>query len=462
MVDALHRIGNISTSIEYRTSEVLQTGAQIPGSRSIVVGRNESGDTSKAAILLGAVCELTTAKSFMNWGVWLDAEFPHVMLIVGKRGSGKSYDLGIIAEALCAKEGSKISYGTERFAMILFDTQSQFWTLAQGESLSEEQKNILGRWEIPAEPINEPTIYRPKGTPKIGENEVEFALRPGDLSPSDWAALCELEQFSPMGQCLYKARFAMSEGFGLQQMIDWLQSDDAMEDHVEGTRLGVKWRLEAQQSTNLFDETADDICARLGTVGAKGVIQLADLEEAVKAVIVAVIMRKLISWAGPAQRRRKMAEMQGIQVDISDEEVAPRIWTLIDEAHLICPSQGHTAARPVVVDYVKRGRDAGLSLVLATQQPSAIDTDAISQADIVVIHKLTIDPDINAAVARMPAPGPKGVQKGQTGGSMSEMSAVTRTLESSQSLFADAESNRAFIMRSRPRVTPHGGGEPSL
>ena len=115
-----------------------------------------------------------------------------------------------------------------------------------------------------------------------------------------------------------------------------------------------------------------------------------------------------------------------------------------------------------MVDYVKRGRDAGLSLVLATQQPSAIDTDAISQADIVVIHKLTIDPDINAATARMPAPGPKGVTKGQSSTNIGDIGAITRTLGSGQSLFADAESNRAFIIRSRPRVTPHGGGEPAL
>jgi len=462
MPNGLHRIGNISTSIDYRTDDVLVPGAEIVTTRSILVGQNQTNVDPKAAILLGAVCEMTTAKSRMNWGVWLDAEFPHVILIVGKRGSGKSYDLGIIAEALCAPKDSAISRGTERFAMILFDTQSQFWTLAEIGHLGEEQKGLLNHWDIPADAIIQPTIYRPKGTPKIGGNEVEFALRPGDLSSADWAALCELEQFSAMGQCLYKARAVMPDGFSLQEMIDWLQSDEAADEHGENTRLAVKWRLEAQLSTNLFDETAEDICTRLGTVGAKGVIQLADLEEAVKAVIVAVIMRKLISWAGPAQRRRKMALMRGEEIQITDDEVAPRIWTLIDEAHLICPSQGHTAARPVVVDYVKRGRDAGLSLVLATQQPSAIDNDAISQSDIVVIHKLTIDPDINAATARMPAPGPRAVQKGQTGSNIGDMGAVTRTLDGGQSLFADAESNRAFIMRSRPRVTPHGGGEPTL
>ena len=456
------RIAQINSGVTFRTEPILVPSREIETTRSIVVGQNNSEGGPKAAMLLGSVCELSTAKSRLNWGVWLDAEFPHVILIAGKRGSGKSYDLGIIAEGLCAVEGSVIAQGTDDFAMILFDTQSQFWTLAEEGGMDQKQRELIGKWAITNNNLKRPTIYRPKGTPVIGSHEVEFALRPSDLEATDWAALCELERFTAMGQCLYKAREAMREGFSIRNMIDWLRSDEAADEHGETTRDAVRWRLEAQASTSLFDETAEDICARLGTVGAKGVIQLADLDEEVKAVIVAVIMRKLINWAGPAQRKRKMALMRGEELSLGEDEVAPRIWTLIDEAHLICPSNGKTAARPVVVDYVKRGRDAGLSLVLATQQPSAIDTSAISQSDIVVIHKLTIDADINAATERMPSRGPRTVHRGNSGASFGDVGELARDLASGQSLFADAESNRAFVLQSRPRITPHGGGEPEL
>lgn len=462
MINRLPRIGHVNAGTPYRTEPILVPGTEIEATRSIVVGQNKRQDEPQAAMLLGSVCEISTAKSRLNWGVWLDAEFPHVILIVGKRGTGKSYDLGIIAEALCAKEPSKIARGTERFAMVLFDTQNQFWTLAETSELGDQQKELINRWNISENSLKRPTIYRPKGTPKMTDNEVEFALRPSDLESADWTALCGLERFTAMGQCLYKARTAMHSGFSLPQMIEWLKSDEAGEEHGEATREAVRWRLEAQASTSLFDENAEDICARLGIVGAKGVIQLADLEEEVKAVIVAVIMRKLINWAGPAQRRRKMALMHGEELPMGDDEVAPRIWTLIDEAHLICPSNHRTAARPVIVDYVKRGRDAGLSLVLATQQPSAIDTAAISQSDIVVIHRLTIDADINAAMERMPARGPKTVQRGHAGANVADMGDFARMLDGGQSIFADAECNRAFLMQSRPRITPHGGGEPAL
>jgi hypothetical protein len=264
-----------------------------------------------------------------------------------------------------------------------------------------------------------------------------------------------------MGNCLYKAREAMNGAFGVEDMITWLRSEDAADEHGEQTRDAVRWRLDAQLATGLFDETADDICTRLGVVGAKSVIQLADLDEDVKSVVVAVIMRKLIHWAGPEQRRRRQANLRGEILELSESDVAPRIWTLIDEAHLICPSDTQTAARPVIVDYVKRGRDAGLSLVLATQRPSAIDTSAISQSDIVIVHKLTIDADINAATARMPARTPATVQLGR-GPNLSNVLDLARVLGGGQSFFADTESDRAFLLQSRPRVTPHGGGEPDL
>ena len=462
MVISFPRIPQINTGVTFRTEPVLVPSKEIETTRSVIVGQSYAKDGPKAVILLGSVCELSTAKSRLNWGVWLDAEFPHVILIAGKRGSGKSYDLGIIAEGLCASNNSVIAQGTADFAMILFDTQSQFWTLSEKVGVNQKQRELIEKWNISDDNLKRPTIFRPKGTPILSPHEVEFALRPSDLEASDWAALCGLERFTAMGQCLYKTREAMSEPFNIQDMINWLQSEEAADEHGENTREAVRWRLEAQASTSLFDETAEDVCARLGRVGAKGVIQLADLEEEVKAVIVAVIMRKLINWAGPAQRRRKMSLMHGQAPTKQENDVAPRIWTLIDEAHLICPSVGRTAAKPVVVDYVKRGRDAGLSLVLATQQPSAIDTSAISQSDIVVIHKLTIDADINAAADRMPSKSPRTIQRGQIGNSLGDVGELARSLLNGQSLFADAESNRAFVLQSRPRVTPHGGGEPEL
>ena len=459
-IEHFQQLGAPSGQGFYRTEPALRTGAQIPRASTLIVGQRSPNPEPPAAILLGRVIEQTASKNFYNWSVWLDVTFPHVMLIAGKRGSGKSYDLGIIAEGLCAPDGPT-AFGTSAMSMILFDTQNQFWTLTR--QLGQEDAASLAKWNLQPAALHQPTVFRPKGTPKLGTWEAEFALKPSDLQPDDWTALCGLERFSPMGQCLRAARQAMVMNFEVSDMLDWLRAQSALDRFVQATLDGVSWRLESVRDTELFDSSASDITLRLAASGSKSIIQLADLDDDTKSVIVGVIMRKLIRWAGPAQRRRKLAGLSGDGSVESDEpQVAPRIWVLIDEAHLVCPSNKATVARPVIVDYVKRGRDAGLSLVLATQQPSALDTSAISQCDVVAIHKLTIDSDIDAATARMPARGPSKASKLPDPADIAKMDELARSLDAGQSLLADSESNRAFVLQSRPRLTPHGGGEPEL
>ena len=49
MSDELHRIGNIFTTIDYRTDEVLSPGSEIAQTRSIIVGQNQMGKDPKSA-----------------------------------------------------------------------------------------------------------------------------------------------------------------------------------------------------------------------------------------------------------------------------------------------------------------------------------------------------------------------------------------------------------------------------
>ena len=49
-----------------------------------------------------------------------------------------------------------------------------------------------------------------------------------------------------------------------------------------------------------------------------------------------------------------------------------------------------------MIDWVKLGRHPGLSLVMATQEPSAIHESAIRQSDIIMSHNLTSHDDIEA------------------------------------------------------------------
>ena len=57
--------------------------------------------------------------------IWLDVARSHVILIAGKRGSGKSYTLGTIAEEL----SSLPPEAAKNVAPIIFDTMGIFWTM---------------------------------------------------------------------------------------------------------------------------------------------------------------------------------------------------------------------------------------------------------------------------------------------------------------------------------------------
>ena len=80
--------------------------------------------------------------------------------------------------------------------------------------------------------------------------------------------------------------------------------------------------------------------------------------------------------------------------DITKEH--PLLYMLIDEAHLFLPSDGKTFSSDVLIDWIKLGRHPGLSLIMATQEPSALHSAALRQADVIISHNITSQDDINA------------------------------------------------------------------
>ncbi len=67
---------------------------------------------------------------------------------------------------------------------------------------------------------------------------------------------------------------------------------------------------------------------------------------------------------------------------------------MIDKAHNFARSPA-LAALPVE-RWAREGRNYNLSLILATQRPTALPADTLSQADILIIHRLTLLADVKA------------------------------------------------------------------
>jgi hypothetical protein len=117
--------------------------------RHILLGREKNEVEPRWLIYLGKVIEISSP-NYSNSDVWLDVNKPHVVFIVGRRGQGKSYDLGIILEGLAATIENEISAKEAKVSAIFFDTMNQFWTVLfkPSESDPEErhQLQLLRKW----------------------------------------------------------------------------------------------------------------------------------------------------------------------------------------------------------------------------------------------------------------------------------------------------------------------------
>lgn len=448
----------------YRGKEPIDGVFVDPVGKHLVVGQRDQTKRSGASLFMGKVAERVPSTEYFDYNVWIDAEFPHVVFVAGKRGSGKSYDLGIILEGLGATSGN-FSTRPPGFSAVLFDLQSQFWALGAqlNEKLNADAQQIerLGKWNVKGL-IKPPALFLPIGSQPITGTEHPMTISPNSLELADWLSLLGTKRFEAMGQAIATCRQIVvrtKQNFEISDLISILQRPQQYQDlssFQQSTFDAVLWRLQALAETGLF-HGGKSIIEEVLQPDRCSIILMRDLPEDLKAVTVAVVMRQIERAMSRYHQQRKVVSRMGGTEDTSKPS---RMWVMIDEAHLVCPANDKTSANEVIVDYVKRGRDAGLSLVLATQQPSAIDAAAISQVDLTILHKLTIDADISAATARLPAPLPINTRVREK--DISDPRLLVRELAPGEALISDSEASRTFILRLRPRVSPHGGGEPLL
>jgi hypothetical protein len=123
---------------------------------------------------------------------------------------------------------------------------------------------------------------------------------------------------------------------------------------------------------------------------------------------------------------------------------------LLDEAHQFLPEVGATPATSPLLQWVKIGREPGVSLVMATQQPYKLHADALSQCDLIVSHRITAKTDIDALGAIM-----QTYLKYNIGEYVDALPRVKGA-----AILLDDNSERLYALRARPRMSWHAGGSP--
>jgi len=94
----------------------------------IVIGRDEEDKVkygNKGTIFLGKHYVKMGQTTSLSNNIYLDVTRSHVVFVCGKRGSGKSYTMGVVAEGMAdlPKEINK------NLAVVMLDTMGIYWTM---------------------------------------------------------------------------------------------------------------------------------------------------------------------------------------------------------------------------------------------------------------------------------------------------------------------------------------------
>ena len=94
----------------------------------IILGRDESDKKlfgNKGLIFIGKGYVKMGQYTSLSNKIFMDVARSHVVLVAGKRGSGKSYTLGVIAEEI-SNLPPEVS---QNIASLIFDTMGIYWTM---------------------------------------------------------------------------------------------------------------------------------------------------------------------------------------------------------------------------------------------------------------------------------------------------------------------------------------------
>ncbi len=449
----MRQMKKVVTKAQLRTKEPVAFLNTDPKNRGLFIGTRK-GEAVSALGYIGKVCEQTSGTSILDYAVWLDLSFPHVIGIFGTRGSGKSFDMGVLIECIQGMKSVLVGEAPSS-STVIFDLQNQFWTLALApdSKLPEDSSHleILKMWGLSPTSLENCVLWMPDGLESPLPEVHTWKIDPDYLNDSDWLALLELERYSPMGQALL-ALLSVSTDKEPSALANRAIHSPSLSSFQQSTIDGLRWRLEALLESRLVGKpgiTIDEflIPQRIS------IVLLRDLPDSLKSLSVGVITRLLSNKMTEYHQRRRVARRYGKEAE--KQEIPDRLWVILDEAHLVVPTEGRTAASVPIVDYVKRGRDSGLSLIFATQQPSAVDRRLMSQVDVTLTHALGFESDLQAAIGRMPTRNILSYEIKST--RLSSMGDVIRCLDPGEAVVADASNSRAFLMRVRPRLSAHGG-----
>ncbi len=425
----------------------------------IILGREEKDRQkygTQGTLLLGKHYVTMAQETTLAQNIYLDITKPHVIFVCGKRSTGKSYSLGVIAEGIYTQPREI----AQKLSVIMLDTMGIYWTMKYPNN---QDAALLKEWGLKPSEIDV-KIYTPSGFFKDYKKkgiptDFEFSMKPSELSPEDWWLAFSLVPNEPIAVFIERIILTLAESkkdFEIKDILKEIKEDKKEDPHV---RNAAENRFIAAEKWGVFSKEATSIkeLVKGGQITILDMSPYAVMPNGwqIKNLVIGIICRKLFI---ERMLVRKDEEFESIHSAIhyiseeKDKREMPIIWLLLDEAHEMLPSEGKTSATDALITLLREGRQPGIALVLATQQPGKIHTDAMTQSDVIISHRLTARIDTDALGNLMQSYLRQGLDK--------ELNILPRV--SGAALAIDDVNERIYPMRIRPKFSWHGGGSPGI
>jgi hypothetical protein len=366
-----------------------------------------------------------------------------------------SYTLGVIAEELSdlPKEES------QNVASLIFDTMGIYWTM---KFRNEKDKSLLSKWGLKSKnlpvkifiPFGHYDKYIEKGIP-IDE---KFALDIREMNSEDWISTFGLDLIEPVSILIERIikKIKTKQNYSISDIIKEIEKDNKSEEGIKNAATGL---FRAAETWGIFSEESEATSIKdLIHAGKTTVLDLSVYSSVstfnVRALIISLISRKIFNQRMDS---RKKEEINSISKNLDflsnvEKKENPLVWIFIDEAHEFLPLDKKTLATEALMQLLREGRQPGISVVLATQQPGQIHRDVMTQSDIVLSHRVTAKQDVDALNQIMQSYLLESIKK-----SMDDLPRVRGS-----AIILDDNSERIYSMSIRPRFTWHGGEAPTV
>jgi hypothetical protein len=313
-----------------------------------------------------------------------------------------------------------------------------------------DEKNILEKWNKKPTSIKMNLI-----SPDINHTDIKqrntrvLSIPPHQMTSDIWCDLFQVASTSSFGIALTEAIYHLQSTkntYQLKEIFNKINDNPFVSNETK--QLANNFYHYAR-SLGIFHDDINSL-EEILTPGTVNCIDLSLLPSTQTKQIVTGIISNLVFQQ--RTKARKHEELSAINNNDANSFI-PKVWMFIDEAQLFLPKSENPYCKQVLMEqWLRQGRQPGLSLVLATQQPSAIDHEVFSHSDLIFCHRLTSQHDILALHQIRPS-------------YMKEtIATIVKKMgyEKGVCTIIDDTMEQAHICKIQPRTTWHAGREPKI